>query len=109
MTLTDLENYLTHTISQGGVELENSGIGYYEYWGAKCFDKGRDFLLYAGPQAITIPLEQITEDTHDDIENGDADISYTFIEGDLALTVQAKCTVQDNHVLIKIGEMKGDY
>ena len=106
MTLTDFENYLTHTISQGGVEKENGGIGYYEYWGAKCFDKGLDFLLYAGPHTITIPLEQITEDARADIEAGEADISYTFIEGDLDLTVQAKCTVQDNHVLIKIGEVK---
>jgi hypothetical protein len=24
---------------------ENDGIGKYEYWGAICFDKGRDYLM----------------------------------------------------------------
>lgn len=24
---------------------ENDGIGWYEFWGSKCFDRGRDYLV----------------------------------------------------------------
>lgn len=26
-------------------EVENDGIGPYEYWGQKCYDKGKDYLV----------------------------------------------------------------
>jgi len=105
MKLIDLENYLIHTMSQGGTSIETDGIGHYEYWGAKCFDKGTQFLIYDGPRRITIPLNQIEDDALDDIANGDADISYTFNEYEMELTVQVDCTLNRDHLLIKISEI----
>ena len=35
----------------GDIKWENDGIGLYEYWGAKCFDKGNDYpVMWDSPK-----------------------------------------------------------
>jgi len=30
---------------EGTLELQNDGIGSYEYWGQKCYDRGEDYYI----------------------------------------------------------------
>ena len=51
------------------VEWDNDGIGSYEYWGAKCFDKGHDYAVLDDYSAdIT---EHLADGTEVDIPESD--------------------------------------
>lgn len=41
--LPEREELLTVELT-GELELENDGIGSYEYWGAQCYDEGTDYF-----------------------------------------------------------------
>jgi len=50
------------------VSKENSGIGPYEYWGQKCFDKGHDYIVIEGNESADVTVHcDIT-----DVENWSA-------------------------------------
>lgn len=65
-------------------EVLNNGIGAYEYWGHKCYDKGSDYLEVIGvewdktgfsPEEISV-IDKAIEDSYDEWE------SETVIECD---------------------------
>lgn len=41
------------------VAIENSGIGHYEYWGARCFDAGSDSIEEANIVNLTVFSERL--------------------------------------------------
>lgn len=51
------------------VEWDNDGIGAYEYWGAKCYDKGTDYAVL-GDFVATI-VEHLADGTEQEISESD--------------------------------------
>jgi len=48
MTITEeieINGELLEVEFTGDCSIENDGIGAYEYWGAKCYDPGRDYAI----------------------------------------------------------------
>ena len=111
-TLLTLESFIQRLrteIERNGVSIENSGIGHYEYWGAKCFDKGHDFLMYQGSHVMTFPCTWLSEDDLDTIDAGEADFTYRFvdeIENEvLLLDLEVKISTQRQDIVVQIREV----
>lgn len=77
-------------------EWDNNGIGAYEYWGAKCYDKGTDFVSVVGadwdktdftPEEVE-EIESVIESKRDnwaeELENEAADAADDYPEPDYA-------------------------
>lgn len=74
--------------------VDNDGIGPYEYWGAKGYDAGTDYLLIENDNVITVKLENVPTRllklaALDLIENRDQ-ITGTIPAKDDRLTVYGK-------------------
>lgn len=105
MSPSEFRDHLLAIVKTAGVSTDNSGIGHYEYWGAKCFDKGHDFLTYDGQKTLTYATSDFTARTIDAIWGCACDFNYTFIEGDLDLTVQVHARVREDRVFVTITEL----
>lgn len=102
---SEFRDLLMQLVQKFGTSVENSGIGHYEYWGAKCFDRGHDFLIYNGFKTMTFPVSSLTRRTIDAVWGEDIDFHHTFIEGDMDLTIQVRARVREDNVCVTITEL----
>lgn len=77
---------------------ENDGIGAYEYWGQKCYDKGVDYtVIDAVGIAEILPYMVFLEDDGRDFEDGE-DIGLTKEQMDKAIDFANKYLDDDDFV-----------
>jgi len=61
----EINDELIEVEFEGEIAIENDGIGHYEYWGQKCYDKGHDYpVLYS----CTWERSLFTDEQNDEIE-----------------------------------------
>jgi hypothetical protein len=106
MNIQEFQEKLKQIIVTGGTSRDNNGIGVYEYFGSRGFDKGTDFLVYEGPHTLSFPVGQFDEEALEYVLDGE-NLRYTFEEDDhLRLTVEARAHRQGDTIIIKIVEVE---
>lgn len=76
-------------------EIGNNGIGAYEFWGQKCYDRGHDYIE-------NIILEKVIVDKNIII---DKDILFTAVEK----YIEKNFDSISEEISVKIAEQKMDY
>jgi hypothetical protein len=105
MNIQEFQEKLKQIIVTGGTSRDNNGIGVYEYFGSRGFDKGTDFLVYEGPHTLSFPVGQFDEDALEYVLDGEYQ-RHTFEDDDLRLTVEARAYCVHDTVIVKIVEVE---
>ena len=103
--INDKKN-LTDIKTDNSGSWQNDGIGPYEYWGAKGFDKGHTYFEYTGDFSFNFPVSLLPED-FDDIDV----LTDNLEETDLPNFVLDECTpygVNETPDFIMKAEIKDD-
>lgn len=64
-------------LAAGRVTQENDGIGPYEFWGQKSFDKGRDYEVL---ETFTVAMD-VTGSQYDDVRNPETSAELPLVSG----------------------------
>ena len=90
--IVEVEDNLHDVINLPDVEIENDGIGYYEYWGQKCYDEGQDYPIITGNDKVEIELDivcskRLLDKIEEDINNYFAYNNVTLMDFELDYTI----------------------
>ena len=116
MTIDELESFeaLEDTIRDDvdcliddACEVENDGIGAYEFWGQKCYDKGTDYITFNGLELVyDVTALQLSDEDKENlpIASGIAHVAlgdeYNEVESDIHWTAKGKVFVEGDKTFL---------